>query len=156
MVSQYKGHIKCYRIADSRHPIFSGYGAQRVGGRWNSVGKSAIYASINLSCAMLELRLHLNNLPLPHTHKYIEIISNKEISVEEMDIDDLKAWNVKEDSESKEYGNQWLEENRSLILIVPSIIIPQEKNVVINPCHPEFKKLKISKPLSMKWDKRLF
>jgi RES domain-containing protein len=41
-------------------------------------------------------------------------------------------------SDSKEYGNKWLEEQRSLILVVPSIVIPQEKNYIINPNHPEF------------------
>ncbi len=156
MVLQRKSCIKCYRIADNRHPIFSGDGAQKIGGRWNLIGKSVIYASQNLSCAMLELRVHLNDVPLPDTHKYIEIISHKEVSVEEVNVKDLKIWDVSEDSESKELGNKWLEEKRSLILIVPSIIIPQEKNLIINPNHPEYKKLKVSEPRSLRWDERLF
>lgn len=156
MVSQHKNNITCYRIADSRYPIFSGDGAQRIGGRWNLVGRSVIYASQNLSCAMLELRVHLNGIPLPDTHKYIEITSNSEVSTEELSLKVFKSWDVTNDSDSKDYGDKWLEEKRSLILIVPSIIIPQEKNFIINPNHLEFKKLKASRPKALDWDERLF
>jgi len=156
MVSQHKNHITCYRIADSRYPIFSGDGAQRIGGRCNIVGRSVIYAFQNLSCAMLELRVHLNGLPLPDTHKYIKITSSSAVSTEELSLRVFQSWDVSSDANSKKYGNNWLEEKRSLILIVPSIVIPQEKNIIINPNHQEFKKLEASKPRSMAWDKRLF
>ncbi len=156
MVSQHKRNITCYRIADSRYPIFSGDGAQRIGGRWNLVGRPAIYASQNLSCAMLELRVHLNGIPLPNTHKYIEITSSSTVSTEELSLKVFQSWDISSGANSKEYGTKWLEEKRSLILIVPSIVIPQEKNFIINPNHQEFEKLKASKPRSMAWDKRLF
>lgn len=156
MASQHKNNVTCFRIADNRYTIFSGDGAQRIGGRWNLVGKPVIYASQNLSCAMVELRVHLNGIPLPNTHKFIEITSSSEVSTEKLSLKEFKTWDINNDSDSKEYGNKWLEEQRSLILIVPSIVIPQEKNYIINPNHPEFIKLKASKPRALGWDSRLF
>lgn len=157
MVSQYKKPIVAYRIGDSRYPVFSGEGAQKYGARWNPIGRAAIYASLNLSCAMLELLTRLNDIPVPDTHMYIEITSaEKEVTIEEVERADFKTWDLDDIYETQEYGNKWLAELRSVILIVPSIIVPIEKNVVINPNHSDFKKLKASTLMPIKWDPRLF
>ncbi len=156
MASHLKLTLKCFRIADSRHQIFSGYGAEKYGGRWNPIGSAAIYTSQTLSLAMLELRVHLNEMDLPNNHRYIEITSTKDIHTEKVDIQDIKGISVDNDSASKEYGYKWIKEARTVALIVPSIIVPQEYNIVINPAHEDFKLLKASDPKKIKWDQRLF
>jgi RES domain-containing protein len=156
MAFQYRTLLKAYRIADSRRKIFSGEGAERYGGRWNPVGRPVIYASQSLACAMLESLVHLNDIPIPNSHKYIEITSENRVFIEEVSYEELANFNISNEYETKEYGNKWLEEQRTLVLLVPSIIVPKEKNVVINPNHKEFNQLKASNPEFLKWDRRLF
>lgn len=156
MAFLFKDKIKGYRIADRRHSIYSGAGAERYGGRWNPVGRQVIYASENLSGAVLEILVHLNETPLPNTHVYIEIFSEDKIALEKVESHEFKVWDIYDDFETKQYADLWLEERRSAVLIVPSIVIPEQKNLVLNPNHPDFDKLKISKPKLMNWDHRLF
>ncbi len=156
MASQYKTTFSAYRIADIRHPIFSGEGAQRFGGRWNKIGQSAIYGALHLSCAMLELMVHLNDTPIPDQHHYITITSTKKLLVDEVQISDFKFWDLNNTLETQDFGSKWLTEQRSVALIVPSIIIPIEQNIIINPSHPDCKNLEIASPKPLKWDSRLF
>lgn len=145
--------LSCFRVADSRHEIFSSEGAERFGGRWNYVGSKVIYAASSLALAILELRVHLNQLPIPATHKYIEITATKSITIEQVTQSEVKYEDL---SSCQEYGYKWLQEKRSLILFVPSVIVPIEMNILINPTHPEFKLLKACEPKAIELDRRLF
>ncbi len=149
--------ITAYRIADSRHPIFDGTGAMINGGRWNSPGNAVIYASLSFACAMLEILVRVGRGGIPLSQKYVKIeipddIQGEQldscasgIGIEKMDLFDCRA-----------YGDLWYSKRRSVYLIVPSAVAPEDHNIILNTQHLDFHKIKVSSPLTIEWDERLF
>lgn len=149
--------MRIYRIADGRHPIWDGTGAALMGGRWNSPGKPVIYGSLSYSCAMLEILAHTNIGRVPNTHQYVIAEVTEDISVETPQENTLpQGWDSENTGSARAFGDQWLNEARSAILIVPSVIAKLDRNALVNPYHPDAKKLKISEPEKVIWDRRLF
>lgn len=149
--------MQIFRIADERHPIWDGTGAALIGGRWNSPGKPVIYGSLSYSCAMLEMLAHTNIGRIPATHRYVEVDVEDGISVESCDDGCLPAdWDAENSASAREFGDCWLKEARSALLIIPSVTARLDKNALVNPLHPEAGQLKVSAPKQVIWDKRLF
>ena len=149
--------MRAFRIADRRFPIFDGTGAQLVGGRWNSPGRPLIYAAETFAGAVLEVLVHANLGRVPRMHAVVEIRMPDAISTETVAPEDLPGWDAEVVTVSRTYGDQWLKENRTAVLLVPSIVTRgREHNVLINPEHPEFRQITTSKPQDVAWDKRLF
>lgn len=149
--------MRLIRIADKRHPIWDGTGAGLFGGRWNSPGRMVIYASQSYSCAMLELLVHSNIGRVPLTHQAITVDVPESIRTEKIELAKLPAnWDWESNFMSRAIGDQWLDEKRSVILLVPSIVVRMEWNAVINPFHADFTRLIVSDPVPVVWDKRLF
>lgn len=149
--------MQIYRIADGRHPIWDGSGAALIGGRWNSPGKLIIYGSFSYSCAMLEILAHANIGRVPETHQYVIAEVSEDVSVEVLLEDTLpQGWDSENTASARAFGDQWLNEARSAILIVPSVIARLDRNALVNPLHPDAKKLIVSEPKKVIWDKRLF
>lgn len=149
--------MRLIRIADKRHPVWDGTGAGLFGGRWNSPGRMVIYASQSYSCAMLELLVHSNIGRVPLTHQSVTVEVPKSVMVEKKELTQLPVgWDGESNSISRAIGDQWLEEKRSVILLVPSVVVNMECNAVINPLHPDFNRLIVSDPVPVVWDKRLF
>ncbi|MEQ1740625.1 MAG: RES domain-containing protein [Methyloglobulus sp.] len=149
--------MRIFRIADGRHPIWDGTGAALVGGRWNSPGKPVIYGSLSFSCAMLEILAHANIGRVPETHQYVIAEVPKDISVEIIQENLLpQGWDLENTASARAFGDQWLYEARSAILVVPSVIARLDRNALVNPLHPDTKKLIVSEPKKVIWDKRLF
>jgi RES domain-containing protein len=157
MVSLFKGPLTAFRIADKRHPIFDGTGAALYGARWNSHGLRVIYAALSYAGAMLEKLAQSGRLgDIPKTHQSIKIHIPKDLEIEEVTEDELPGWNLPDLIESKKYGDLWIQEKKTAVLIVPSVIAVEEKNVLLNPDHPDFQKIKASEPQDVIWDPRLF
>jgi len=134
---------------------FDGEGAWRFGGRWNSRGTRMIYTSGTLSLAALETLVHLNP---PVAFKYVAIpVEFDEALVETFATSDLPAdWNEEPPPPSTaEIGDRWVNESRSPVLELPSVIIPAEPNYLLNPAHSEFKRIRIGKPVRFSFDPRL-
>jgi len=149
--------VQIFRIADGRHPLWDGTGAALIGGRWNSPGKPVIYGSLTYSCAMLEILAHANTGRIPVTQRYIIVDVPDGVSVENRDERTLPVdWDAENSSTARNFGDQWLNEARSAILIVPSVISRLDRNVLVNPRHPDAKSLIISESREVIWDKRLF
>ena len=149
--------MRIYRISDTRHPIWDGTGAAMVGGRWNSPGRPVIYGSLSYSCAMLEILAHANIGRIPDTHGYVIAEAPDDISIEKHGADSLPLdWDLENSSSARIFGDQWLQESRTAILIVPSMLARLDANALVNPNHPDAKKLIISLPKKIVWDKRLF
>ncbi len=149
--------MRAFRVADRRFPIFAGTGARLVGGRWNSPGRPMIYAAETFAGAILEVLVHGNLGRVPKTHAVVEIAIPDEISIETVLADEMPGWDAEEQLESRSYGDNWLEERRTAILLVPSAVTRgREHNVLLNPGHPEFKNITASKPQAVIWDARLF
>ena len=149
--------MRAWRIVKEKHAAtaFNGEGARLYGGRWNSVGVSVIYTSGTKALAALESLLHLNP---PVIFKYLTIpIEFDNASVETIAPATLPAdWTDEPPPPStKDIGDTWVKEARSAVLEIPSVIIPGEANYLLNPAHPDFKKIVIGKPEPFSFDPRL-
>lgn len=154
MVSRRKGPLRAWRIADGRFPIFSGAGARDHGGRWNSPGTEVIYASASFSCAMLEQLARAGIGHLPKGQVWIEI-NAPAILIEVVEPEDNLGWDREDRLASQAYGDQWIREQRTAVLVVPSVAANGlEKNVIINPAHKDFGKITCTEPKSMEWNQR--
>ena len=149
--------IRVYRIADERHPVWDGTGAALLGGRWNSPGRAAIYGSLSYACAMLEILAHAAIGRVPPTQRFVIAEVSDGLSVERHDPLSLPSgWDAEDSSVARQFGDDWLASARSLVLVVPSVVARLECNAILNPGHPEFRKLIVSKPEPVIWDSRLF
>jgi RES domain-containing protein len=149
--------IKAWRIVQERHAegAFSGEGARKYGGRWNSRGRLAVYTSGSLSLAALETLVHLNPpIVLPYLVYPVEFDSKL---VHHLDPRALPArWrSAPVPSAVQHVGDHWLEKMKSAVLAVPSAIITQETNYILNPSHHDFQKIRIRKPDRFILDPRL-
>ena len=120
----------------------SGEGARITGGRWNSPGIAALYASEHLSLAVLEILVHapkpeqrlvaraVSALTIPDA--LIEVVPPKFIPER---FGPLTAYPL-----TQAIGDEWLKGRRSVALLVPTAIVPRENNLVLNPAHPDFAK----------------
>jgi len=130
-----------WRICKQPHipGAFDGIGAEKYGGRWNHKGDRMVYTSSSLSLAALELFVHLEPAFLPNDlNSMVAMISNT-VSFEGLTLGDLPAnWrDYPAPARLQDIGSEWLRERRSLLLIVPSAVNPEEKNILFNPAHPQ-------------------
>ena len=146
-----------WRIVPENHArdAFIGEGAKAYGGRWNSPGFAVVYGSEHKSLAALEQLVHLNLRSANRFKAFsfhfagalIESISPKELSHD---------WRQEPPPPStQQFGDAWLRQARSAVLAVPSIIIPEEFNYVLNPAHADFQKITIGKSHDFTFDPRL-
>jgi RES domain-containing protein len=157
MATRHKAKLRAFRIADARYPLFDGSGALQHGGRWNSPGRAVIYASLTYAGALLEILAHTGRAGVPATQRCIEIVSRRPVGIEEISPVELPGWDAADLRVSRDLGDGWLVGARSVALIVPSIVAaPHERNVVLNPLHPEFRLLRAGPPRRVRWDERLF
>ena len=148
-----------YRIGDrkGRWPVFSAEGARRVSGRWHEVGDRVIYASERYATAMLETLVRWNGPPPGNQHFVrIRIPAGTSHEVANPDAPELEGWHLPDSPSARRFGRRWYAESRSAILIVPSVVVRMERNIVINASHPEFSQLTPDAETPVWWDERLF
>lgn len=148
--------LKCYRIGDpdGAYPIFDAGGSTVWPGRWNTPSSPMIYASEHYSTAMLEKLAHGSGHLPPNQH-FIEITLPNGLSYEVVTPARVPGWDTAS-PEPRRFGEAWQLEKRSAILIVPSIVARIENNVLINPEHPQFKKISHGLHQPVWWDRRLY
>jgi RES domain-containing protein len=134
---------------------FTGEGAAKTGGRWNSRDVAVVYASATRSLAALETLVHLNP-PVMFNYRIIRVEFDERM-VERLALAALPAdWKMEPPPLStQQLGDNWARSLRSALLAVPSIIIPDETNYVLNPAHPDFEKITIGQPADFAFDPRL-
>ena len=149
--------MRAYRIGDpaGQFPVWSTEGAKRVCGRWHEAGAEVIYASESYSTAMLEKLAHWNGA-LPSNQHFVEITIPKGTSYEVVTADVVPDWFKAGAEAARRFGQAWYAENRSTILIVPSVVARMERNVVINCRHADFAGLTVGLEIPVWWDHRLF
>lgn len=148
---------EAWRIVKEKHAAsaFSGEGAAKTGGRWNSRGVPVVYASATKALAALETLVHLNP-PVPFNYVAFRLQFDDAL-VEKAPLNRLPAdWRVEPPPPStKAVGDDWVRDKRSAVLALPSVIIPGELNYLLNPAHPAFKRITIGKPEKFALDPRL-
>lgn len=150
--------MRLYRISKMKFAEdLSGEGARLFGGRWNLKGFSVLDTSENISLAAMELLVNLPVADLPDDLRLITIDVPDEISMRVISSDDLpKGWRHYPPPRSlSEMGTEWIRTEESLILRVPSAVIPQEWNVLLNPQHSEMNRVEILSVEPFGFDKRL-
>ncbi len=145
-----------YRITNETYKNdISGNGAALFGSRWNSKGIHLLYTSQSISLSILESLVHLKRKEIPPTQFLLHIRLPEENEIPEISYKKIKkGWHA-ELEYTKWIGDQFIQNKQSLILKVPSAIVPQESNVLLNPLHIEFKKVKIIAAELLELDKRL-
>ena len=149
--------MQLFRIADGRHPIWDGMGAAFVGGRWNSIGRQVIYASPSYSCAMLEILAHAGIGRIPKQQQYVCVDVPADTATEKFGLDALpQGWDTADSAIARAFGDRWLADARSAILLVPSVVARLDFIAVVNPAHPHAQRLVPSAQKNVVWDDRLF
>jgi RES domain-containing protein len=136
----------------------SGKGAELSGGRWNRPGTPLVYASISRALACLETVVHLGagSLPLNRYLVTIELPQALWDAAIVLDPAALVGWDAEPAGQaSLAWGEAWARGNRSLLARVPSVIVPEEHNVLINPRHPDTSQLQAIKQRRWLYDARL-
>ena len=150
--------LSCWRIVQRRYAgqAFTGEGARLYGGRWNSPGHAVVYAAAARSLAVLEMLVHLDGPQLLRAYQLIEA-SFPESLVTELAAKDLPPdWRDDPAPRSTQFlGDEWLQKAQSAVLRVPSVLIPEEHNCLLNPAHPGFRQIRIFPPANFAFDPRL-
>ncbi len=106
---------------------------------------------------MLEILAHANTGRIPETQQYVIVDVPGSVSVEIVEENQLpEGWDSENNAPARAFGDQWLNQARTAIVIVPSVIARLDQNVLVNPLHPDAKKVIVSEPKKVIWDKRLF
>lgn len=144
-----------YRLGNGSYASdLSGEGAKLFGGRWNSVGRSSLYTSEYISLCILEILAKASRHTTPDNYTLLTLEIPENLS-SEIKLNKLKEnWQIHLEY-TRFIGDEFLKENEKLTLKVPSAIVPQEHNFLINPLHKDFKKVKIISTELLNLDKRL-
>jgi RES domain-containing protein len=136
-----------------------GKGNAKTGARWNSPGRGVVYASFNLSLCVLESFAHLP--PLLRTNlpemAAVRIEIPDQASRLDIDLADLPSdlFGDAAEMRCRQLGDEWLAAHEHVFATMPSIIIPQERNVMINPAHPLMAEVKVVSTERFRFDPRL-
>ncbi len=136
-----------------------GGGAKIVGGRWNRKGTAAVYASTTIALATLETLAHLGGNISIRNAFLVRIDVPAALWAQRRTVDLARlppAWLAEPPgAASIDFGDHWLRTQAQLLLLVPSIIVPEEYNVVINPAHPAASQLSSAVARQHVYDPRL-
>ncbi len=146
-----------YRLTNGDHiNDLSGTGSKLYGGRWNSVGMNAIYTTENISLAILEILVHVKKYRIPLDYHLLTINIPDSIKPVNISKEKLKK-NWKDDVTYSQFmGDEFLKAKHSLVLKVPSVIVDQENNFILNPAHADASKIRIISTSIFQFDKRLY
>lgn len=154
--------VTLWRIAvdtpDYTADDLSGKGAEKTGGRWNRRGRPVVYCAGSISLACLETVVHLNLSGLPLNRFLVRIDVPDEVwarrSVWSRDQLPVGWSAIPEGKVSLDLGDSWLESRSSALLVIPSVIVPEEVNVLVNPLHDDAAAIKATKLRPWLYDAR--
>ena len=137
--------MKLWRVAAETRSYgatdLSAAGAAKSPGGWNDFGEPVVYAAMTISMAVLETAAHVVDLGLPLNRYVVEIDIPDLVwgRRAEVDSDSLpKTWSsIPAGRTSVAVGSKWLKSQATLVLLVPSVIVPEESTALLNPTHPD-------------------
>lgn len=148
-----------WRITSQRYAdrAFDGEGARLYGGRWNHPGLAVVYCSSTLSLAALEFFVHLEPALAPEMAAIPAVIPGG-VDLAELDPDRLPPdWRLYPAPEAlKDIGSAWVRSGDHAGFLFPSVVIPHERNVLLNPAHPDFAKIRIGRAQPFSFDPRMW
>ena len=147
--------MRVWRVCKKQHAAFDGEGARLAGGRWTHPGTAVIYTSATLSLATLELLFQLGHGDLPSD--LVAIFAEIPDSLQRAGLDpkgvpdrDWRRYPTL--SGLRDVVTRWVASMDTAVLAVPSVIIPAERNYLLNPAHPAFQEIRVGlpEPLSLR------
>jgi RES domain-containing protein len=149
--------VRVWRVTRQAYQELNGEGARLAGGRWNSEGVAVVYASSTLSLAALEYLVHIDMEEVPGDLIAVQIEVPDDAPVQEVGVADLpRDWNREpQHAACVEIGDRWASECRALVLRVPSAVIPEEANCLLNPAHPDAARVGVISARAFAFDPRL-
>lgn len=150
--------VVAWRLVRQRHAAtaFSGEGARIFEGRWNSAGVAVVYCSENLALAALEILVHVQPVAVAEPFRTFRVALDDAL-ITRVERDKLpKGWNLQPPTTvSKTIGDEWVKSGRSVALALPSLLVPLERTYLLNPKHPDFRKVQIRDMGNFTLDRRL-
>ncbi|MDZ4774619.1 MAG: RES domain-containing protein [Planctomycetota bacterium] len=148
-----------WRIVKQKHAAkaFDGEGARLFGGRWNSVGVPMVYLATSRALALLEILVHLGDEDCLQSRYVMIRVDYADEAVREFPTKKLApGWNAPVSGRaSRAIGDAFCKKGESLLLSVPSVIVPEERILLLNPRHADVTRLAIGKPVALDIDLRL-
>ena len=151
--------ITAWRIVQERHSAtaFNEEGAAQYPGRWNERGVPMVYTAGSLSLAALEILVHIGNAGLSRRYVSIPVSFDSTLCRQLTPSDLPQDWATDPAPEStRVLGVQWIEAASSVVLALPSAIVPLESIFLINPRHKDVSGISIGEPGEFRFDSRLF
>jgi RES domain-containing protein len=135
----------------------SGYGAEKTGGRWNSKGIPVLYTAASRALAVVEIAVHVPFGIVPVNY-FLATIDIPDTDILKLDLKELPShWNKYPFIRNTQViGNNFIRSNEHLVLQVPSATVDGDFNYLVNPRHPDFKKVKVKSIDPFVFDIRLF
>lgn len=127
----------------SNHLSLAGDGGLRASGRWHTRGRRVVYCAQSPAAALLETLVHLEIAvrDLPARYRLLKLEAPGEVTVERVLPEQLRDDWIETIDATRAIGNSWLEAGRSPLLSVPSALVPETFNVLLNPGHPEAQRI---------------
>ncbi len=146
---------RIFRKSFSRSPL-DGRGGLVVAGRWHTPRRLISYASESLALASLEVLVHSDVDLLPSDLVAVEVDVPAKVKIEEIKVKDLpRTWRKHPGSRRlQDLGNDWLDRGRTVVLRVPSALVPTESNFLVNPLHPAFREIRVVRRFKFTFDER--
>lgn len=146
--------MEVWRLASGRHDPLNGEGSRLFGGRWNSPGRPLVlYTSESIALAVVEALVHITGA-FPYDY-FAFRISVPDDGIERLDVEHLKPGWSEDVGYTRAIGDQWLEQARTLAIVVPSVVVASSLNVLINPGHPNKGALNVVGRDPFRFDPRL-
>lgn len=148
--------MRLWRIASGRFDPLDGEGARRVGGRWNSPGRPVVYTSAHASLAALEKLVWVDPEDLPDDLFLFEIDLPDDAPMATVEPGDLPPdWTEAGSPACAGFGDRWLADSAALALVVPSAVIAEERNILLDPRHPDAARIRLVDSRPFAFDVRL-
>ena len=147
-----------WRLTRRAHADLSGRGGELADGLWHSRGRAVVYCTASAALAALEVRVHLD-LPfdlLPDDYVLMTIEAPEHLEVRAMEADQLPSGWQRREELCRPIGDAWLAKGATPLLSVPSAIVTVERNLLLNPSHPDAARVRIAGIAPFPWDERLF
>jgi RES domain-containing protein len=139
--------MRVVRLCKRKYPRLDGIGACKVGGRWNSPGRHVVYTASCGALAALEYRVNARELPVNMLLLRVEVPATLDIEI----IDSLPA----DQQVFRQLGDEWLENGGTVAMQVPSVLVPRQWNLLLNPKHPLFPAVQVLEEAPFAYDSRL-
>lgn len=149
--------MQVFRLCRAPFAALDGEGARRYGGRWNSVGRAVVYTASTRALAALEYLVHVDVTDVPNDLVLLTLDVPADAATHAVDASALPSdWvTTPESAACRAFGDAWLRAGDALVLTVPSVAVPEETNVLLDPAGPRFAEVRVVAERRFEFDPRL-